>query len=312
MQRLWRYVSIALVSSPDLNVLLIFAAVAEAASFSKAGVRLGLPKSTVSRAISNLEETLGVRLVHRTTRSVSLSTAGQALYERTRPSLSLLEEALIDLPERDREPSGRLCITAPVDFGVSLLAEVSKKFLEKFPKVDLEFRLTADVLDLSREGIDVALRISSGKMKDSSLVAQKIGRMRFGIFASREYLAREGTPKTVADLGKHSWTLFKKFESIQLKCDGELQTVPVRGRLLSDDLLFTRSAVEQGLGLGFLPLFTVTGSELVRVLPKCSGPSGMIWAMTTSAKHAPRKVVAFLEVLRAVLSAHPEALFSHD
>jgi DNA-binding transcriptional LysR family regulator len=288
----------------DLNLLNVFAAVAESASFSKAGARLSVPKSTVSRAISQLEDIVGVRLVHRTTRSVSLSTAGRALYERTRPSLQALEAALVEIPERDEEPSGRLCVTAPVDFANSFLAPVVEKFLKQYPKVQLELRLTGAYLDISAEGIDVALRIASGPLKDSSLVARKLGRLRSGLFASAAYLKQHAAPKSIADLDAHAWVVFDKMPTFSLESTDAKTTVAPKGLLVCDELLFVRTAIARGVGVGCLPLFLASDTPLVRIMPKWSAHAGTLWAITASARLAPPKVVAFLETLQTALTAH--------
>jgi DNA-binding transcriptional LysR family regulator len=289
----------------DLNLFATFVAVADAASFSKAAALLRAPKSSVSRAITELEATLGVRLLNRTTRSVSLSTAGLALYEHVKPGLHTLQEAVSFMPEREDEPSGTLRITAPVDFGVQVLTSVVARFITRFPKVSVDLRLSNIYLDITAEGIDLALRISaSSALKDSSLHAKKLGLVRFALYASPDYLARQGAPKTSRELsaGIHAWVNFRNMKTIRLEGLGETVMLKPTGRVVCDEMSFVQLAVKAGLGLGFLPMFLtrelVQKGELVRIMPKAFAQSGAIWAVTPASKHLPRKVSAFLDVLK--------------
>jgi DNA-binding transcriptional LysR family regulator len=167
----------------DLGLVEAFTAVARSASYSAAARTLGVPKSSVSRAIARLEEQLGVVLLHRTTRRVALSTAGAALFERVVPNLTALREALGDLPEQEQEPSGELRITASVDFGVAALADLAAAFTLRYPAIKLDVRLTNRMVDVVAEGFDVALRIAE-RMADSSLSARKAMPLAGHLFAA--------------------------------------------------------------------------------------------------------------------------------
>jgi len=182
----------------DLNLLSLFVAVAETSSFAEAGRKLGLPRSSVSRGVAQLEASLGVPLFHRTTRKVALSTAGAALYERVAPQLAALQRSLGTLPERDERPSGHLRIAAPTDMGVTFLSEALAGFSMRYPTISLDVRLSPRVVDLVAEGFDLALRVSQGKRADSSLVARRLSAVEFGLFASPSYVARRGTVRTAA------------------------------------------------------------------------------------------------------------------
>ena len=138
----------------DLNLVRVFVAVHETGSFSGAASRLSVPRSTVSRAVASLEAELGVRLFQRTTRQVSTSSAGLALFERVAPSLGTLEASLASLPEQRDVPSGVVRITSTVDLGVAVLAEASKRFTERYPDVRVEVRLTNGLVNMIAEGFD--------------------------------------------------------------------------------------------------------------------------------------------------------------
>lgn len=293
----------------DLNHLSIFVAVADAGNFTLAGARLGLPKSTISRGISALEATLGVRLLHRTTRQVTLSTAGAAFYARISPMVKSLETSIKAMPELEDQPSGDLRITASVDFGTSILADLVTRFRLRYPAVRVDVRLTNQVLDLVAEGIDLAMRISTGNtLKDSNLMARKASRIDLHLFASPLYLARRGTPETVTDLTAHDWVGYRGVR-MQLEGPDGTNAVGVEGRILCDEMSFLHAALRAGAGIGALPTFLaqrdlITG-ELVRVLPEWRTPSGVLWLVWPGAQNMPRKVTAFRDFVLDALKARP-------
>src|SRR4051812_28680177 len=168
----------------DYQVLAIFIAVAQQSSFSKAALKLGIGKGTVSRAIARLEGVVGAELIHRTTHSVALSTAGTALYERTAHHLAALDLAVTKLPERDEEPSGELRLTAPNDFGAIVLPEVLSQFARRYPQIHFDVRLTNARIDLVAEGFDLAIRAAPGGMKDSTLTVRRLGTAGADLFAA--------------------------------------------------------------------------------------------------------------------------------
>ena len=295
----------------DLNHLAVFAAVAEHSGFSAAAAKLGIPKSSVSRSIAQLEAAMGVQLVHRTTRRVSLSTAGSALYERVGPLLTTLEESVRTVPEREEEPSGDLRVTAAVDFGATILAEIVARFVARHPGVRVDVRLSNRLVDLVAEGFDVGLRISSKRLKDSSLVARNAGPISMQLFASPQYLARRGTPRTPRDLAGHDWVAYRGAEKVRLEGDGRPVEILTSGRIVCDEMFFVREAARSGAGIGWLPTFLVdaelASGALVRVLPRWNIVSGNLWIVWPGGRHLPRKVCAFRDFLLSALEAKPLA-----
>ena len=290
----------------DLNLLAVFEAVARTSSFSAAAKELRLPKSSVSRGVARLEADLGVQLLIRTTRQVSITAAGTALYDRMAPLLRSMNTALGELPEREEEPSGILRVTAPVDLGVSLLAEVVTRYTARYPSVAVELHLTGRVVDLVAERFDVALRVGM-KLEDSSLVVRKVTPIVLRLFASPLYLARRGAPRSEADLASHEWVVFRSGPQ-KLRVTGEAhQAAGTHGRIECDDLLFVRDAVRAGAGLGLLPEFLadpeVVAGTLVRVLPRFERQAGQLHVVTPAAKHVPRKVTAFRDLVVELLRA---------
>lgn len=289
----------------DLNLVAVFEAVARTGSFSAAAKELGIPKSSASRAVARLEDELGVQLLFRTTRKVSPSEPGTALYDRVTPLLRSLKGALGGLPQRGEAPSGTLRLTAPVDLGVLFLAEVLSRYTARYPAVSVDVHLTGRVVDLVGEGFDVALRVAS-KLEDSSLVVRRAAPVLFQLFASPLYLARRGTPRTAEELDDHDWIVFRGGPQ-------KLRVTPVRQaaqrapRIACDDLLFVRDAVRAGAGIGLLPTFVaepeVLAGSLVRIVPRLERQAGSLYVVTPAAKHVPAKVVAFRELVLELLKA---------
>jgi DNA-binding transcriptional LysR family regulator len=293
----------------DLNLVAVFEAVARTASFSAAARELGIPKSSASRAIARLENELRVQLLFRTTRQVSLSQAGTALYDRVTPLLRSMKAALGELPEREEAPSGTLKVTAPVDLGVLFLAEVVSRYTARYPSVSVDLHLTGRVVDLVGEGFDVALRVAA-KLEDSSLVVRRAAPVLFHLFASPLYLARRGTPRSEDDLDEHDWIVFRGGAQ-RLRVSGVRQTPARPARIVCDDLLFVRDAVRSGAGIGLLPTFVaeadVLSGALVRILPRFERPAGSLYIVTPAAKHVPRKVTAFRELVLEILKTRTAA-----
>lgn len=231
----------------DLELLLIFATVAEESSFSKAATKLGLAKGTVSRSIARLETILGAELLHRTTHRVAISTAGTALYERTTDHLKALRAAVNHLPETEAEPSGLLRIAAAADFGAIVLPAIVGAFSLRYPKVRFEFRLSGREADLVKEGFDLAIRVSAGPLKDSSLKMRKLGQVFAGLYASPAYLARRGKPKSLDDPAHH-WIMHPGITR-------QLSLNPNRIRFFVDDFFMARELMRDGVGIGLLPAF---------------------------------------------------------
>jgi len=284
----------------DLNRLTTFEAVARTGGFTAAAKELRQPKSSVSRGVSRLEADLGVQLVFRTTRQVSLTAAGTALYDRLTPLLASVRTALSDVPEREEQPSGTLRVTAPVDLGVLFLAEVVSRYTARYPAVSVDLHLTGRVVDLVAEGFDVALRVAA-TLRDSTLMVRKVAPITLRLYASPLYLARRGTPRGEAELAGHEVVVFRSGpQKLKVGHHGEAPA-GTSGRIVCDDLLFVRDAVRTGAGLGLLPTFVaepdVAAGALVRVLPRLERNAGTLHVVSPAARHVPRKVTAFRDLV---------------
>lgn len=278
---------------PNYQLLAVFVAVAQEESFTKAARKLGVGKGTVSRAISALEAQLGAELLHRTTHSVALSTAGVALYERTAGPLAALEQAVQKLPERAAEPSGLLRVTAPYDFGVEVLPEALAQFARRYPDIRVELRTTNVVLDLVAEGVDVAIRAVM-KMKDSTLTIRRLGGGVSRWFAAPAYVARKGRPRSLGD-PRHDWILHRAMQPL-MKFPA---ATPVR--FLCDDFLASRGLAREGVGVCLLPTFLAAPFvregwlEEVPLADLPGGLKGGLALLYPSSGQVPRKVTAFCD-----------------
>jgi DNA-binding transcriptional LysR family regulator len=254
----------------DLNLVSAFVEVVEAQSFTAAARALGLPKSSVSRRVTELEKELGVPLLHRTTRKLSLTDAGRAYFAQAERALTELRSAAELASGMDAEPRGIVRLTAPVDVGVMGLPEILGDFSRTYPDIHVELSLSTRELDLREEGFDLAIR--SGTSHDANLVARRLGHSTAGLFASPRYLNARGRPKTVGELMQHDAVLFRGKDGKALwrleGPNGTTSSVEVSGRVSGNELMFVRNAIANGLGIGILPLFVeVRCAEAKKIEP---------------------------------------------
>lgn len=288
----------------DLALVRAFVAVHEGGSFSVAGERLGVPRSTVSRSIAALEERLGLRLFHRTTRKVVTTDAGRRLAARVASPLAQVDVALEEIAEQEEEPAGRVRVTTTVDLGAAVVAEAAARFVARYPRVQIETRLGIGIVDLVKDGVDLALRVVRGPLADSDLVAKKVGTIDLGLYAAPSYLARKGTPKRPSDLATHDFVGVPGTPP-RLLPKGYSSTF----RVASDDMFFLRAAVVGGAGLGYLTTYMaeddVAKDRLVPVMAKHFVRTGNVYVVMPSRKNVPRRVTAFRDLLVEMLRERP-------
>lgn len=310
-------------SPVQLDDLDVFVRVFEAESMSAAARVLGVPKSTVSRAVSRLEDAMKVRLLQRTSRALSPTDAGRALFEESQPHVHALRSASDVVSALVDTPRGSLRVTAPNDLASVFLADVFARFVARYPDVSLEVVLTPRTVDLVAEGFDVAIR--AGTLRDSSLVARKVGEADGALYASQAYIAKRGLPRTVEELAGHDHVLFRPSRG---RCRYVLEpstgtrtenktTVDVQGRLGGDDFGFVCAAVLAGAGIGLMPSFMAhaymgksakaAGREpqLVRILPELAWRDGAFFLVHASGRHVPRKIVVLREFLIEAFKSLP-------
>ena len=287
--------------SLDLNEVMVFARVVEAQGFTAAAKRLGLPKSTVSRKVAQLERRLGVALLVRTTRSLHLTDAGRAYYARTARVLTELDEAERSVKDLRANPRGTLRITAPADFALLHGWEVISEFTQKYPEVSVMLSLTSRYVDMVGEGFDLALR--AGPLADSSLVARKLADGSLGLFATPQYLKKHGTPRSVAELSEHTCVIFGREPRTVWKLSGpgkgQTTSVTVQGSVCADDYGFVLRAVLAGSGIGLVPQFLtaddVRKKRLVRVFEDVGVDSGGLHLVYPASRHLSAAARAFID-----------------
>lgn len=295
---------------PRFDVLQAFVKVAETGSFSEAARRLGLSKSMISRQVSALEADLGVRLLHRTTRSLSPTEAGRAYLERCQRILADLDEANQLVSRLQSMPRGRLRVNAPLSFGIGHLAQSIPAFLERYPEIELEMGMTDRYVDLVEEGWDVAVRI--GRLADSSLIVRRLASVRIVVAAAPAYLDRKGVPVHPQDLGEHD-CLTHNGRGIAgwhfVTPEGTPLLVDIGGRFASDNGDVLRVMALAGLGVVMLPTFFVgediRAGALVPLLDRFVPQDASLNAVYPHARHLSPKVRAFVDHLAATFGPEP-------
>jgi DNA-binding transcriptional LysR family regulator len=291
-----------------LTGLTVLDVVIESGGFSRAGAALGMSASGVSHAIARLEARLGVRLLDRTTRSISLTDEGRRFYERVRPSLEEIEDAATDASSATARVRGRLRINIDPLFSRLALAGHLGRFLEQHPELAMETITREHVGDLVADGVDVAVRF--GEPLGASLVSRKLADVRVLTVASPEYLARRGRPKTPQDLSKHNCIDFRDPQTgrpydWEFHRKGKILTVKISSRLLLSDGGTMLTECLAGTGVAQVLAIAVKGmieeGRLVNLFPDWPDETFPLYALYPSRHHPAAKVRAFIEfVLRTL------------
>jgi DNA-binding transcriptional LysR family regulator len=295
----------------ELDAVSTFARVIDAGSMSAAASALGVPKSTVSRRVARLEESLGVRLLQRTTRRMILTEAGAIFLDRAGPALAAIDEAADAARDVLTEPRGLVRMTAAADLGTTYLGPMLAEFARAHPLVEVYVDLSGRIVDLAREGFDLALRAAISV--DPSLVARRLAGDETGLYASPAYLAARALPRRPSDLVDHDHVLFRPTgPQTALRLSGPKgaeETVMVGGRLSTNEYSLLRELLLQGLGIGFLPAAVAAPpldrGALVRVLPDWSGPSGALYICHPAGRYLPAKVRVLRDFLVTRFSPPP-------
>jgi DNA-binding transcriptional LysR family regulator len=284
----------------DLNEIALFVHVVRAGSFAEAARRLGIPSNTLSRRIQKLEQHLGVRLLQRSTRRLSLSAAGRSFHERCAEQVVALADAAQDLSAGSQEPAGNVRVAVPADFFDWFQLEWIREFLDAFPQVRLEFLLSDAMLDLIAAGVDVALR--GGKIEASSLVIRQFASSQGRLVASPRYLAERGMPKSLGELASHDCLTASRASGLttwQLQGPEGASEIRVSGRFQADTVQALVKAAVSGLGIALLPDLLVARhlreKTLIEVLPAYVRDAVGIAFVYPSERQLPRAVAAFVE-----------------
>jgi len=284
-----------------LTAMRVFIEVAERGSLTGAGERLELSRAMVSRYIASLEQWLGARLLHRTTRRVSLSDAGQQALSRCQRMVEMADEVVAAAGARRSEPVGKLRITTSLSFAQAQLTAAIIAFQQRWPSVEVELFVVDRAVHLVDERIDLAVRITNAL--DDSFVARRLATCHSVLCAAPSYLRRSGVPKSAAELKAHNCIThaFGARAEYRLRHHGQPVTVPVGGSLFCNETAVLREAALAGAGIAMLPTYYVGDAiergALVRLLPDLEPEPLGIHAVYLSRRHQAQALRLLIEFL---------------
>lgn len=291
-----------------IDLFRIFTRVVECASFTRAADTLGVPRSSVSAAVQELEGRVGARLLHRTTRKVSPTQDGTAFYDRCQRVIADVEETENLFRQSAAQPSGRLRIDVPGRIGRLIIAPALPEFIERYPQIDIDLGVTDRAVNLVEDSVDCVVRV--GLLSDSGLIARPIGRLALINVASPAYLARHGTPREINDLDKH-WAVnyaspsSGRVEDWEWLEDGTLRTLPMRGRVTVNSAEAYIACCLAGLGVIQIPAYDVRShldaGELVELMPDYRAEPMPMTLLYSHKQHLSRRLHVFAEWLETLL-----------
>ncbi len=297
----------------ELNPMKVFVKVVNTGSFSEAARQLSMSPSSVSRQVTGIEQSLEVRLLHRTTHRISLTEAGQIYYHRVSRILEELEDTYTSLSELQTTPKGNLRINVSVEFGNIYLVPHLAEFLQEYPGIKLDLIMSNEYVDMMQQEVDIAIRY--GTLEDSSFVARKLPTTnKLVVGASPEYFERFGTPNTPQDLINHN-CLVPKFSQANvwyLKQGRKTHEVRVSGNMESNSGFAMISAIKAGVGLSIIPSWLIRqelkNGEIQTVLNEFQPYQGSlserhVYALYADRRYLPAKVRTFLDFIISKLEA---------
>jgi len=285
----------------ELQSLRAFVKVVQAGSFTRAADVLDTQKAHLSRVVSQLEKELGVRLLERTTRSLSLTEVGREFFERAVGILGAVEDAQRAMQRALGEPRGTLRLTCGVEFGLIAVSPWIDRYLERYPQAEVDAEFTGRLVDIVHEGFDLAVRV--GPLSDSSLAARRLGTLSYGLYAAPVYLDRRGAPEHPAALPSHDLVVFTGGSALDqwtLTCGEQTERLGLKPRLRINNSLAVRDAAARGLGIALLPELVAApalkAGQLRRLMPDWAPPSVPVHAVFASARYLTPKVRAFIDL----------------
>lgn len=291
-----------------IDLFRIFSRVVECASFTRAADTLGIPRSSVSAAVQELEGRVGARLLHRTTRKVSPTQDGAAFYARCQQVIADVKDTENLFRQTAAQPSGRLRIDVPGRIGRLIIAPALPEFLDRYPQIDIDLGVTDRAVNLVEDSVDCVLRV--GPLSDSGLIARPIGKLPLINVASPAYLKRNGTPQSPDDLGDH-WAVnyaspsSGRVEDWEWIEDGALRTLPLRGRVTVNSAEAYIACCLSGLGLIQIPAYDVRlhveAGQLVEIMPRYRAESMPMTLLYPHRQHLSRRLQVFADWLEELL-----------
>ncbi|VAW93859.1 Transcriptional regulator, LysR family [hydrothermal vent metagenome] len=284
----------------DLNAMALFVHVVENKSFSETAKRVGIPISTVSRKISELEKSLGIRLLERTTRKLRLTEIGQEYFEYCRRGLEEFETGTLMINDKQAEISGTLRLSAPPNLGEALIVPIICAFQARYPKVKIKVFITERNLDFIKDGVDIALRV--GDLDDSTLIARELIQYRHLLVSSKKYLTSAKVLNSPADLVSHLLITFGGWHApsiLKLSNQGETHKIKINEMLSINDYAGIIYAIEKGRGIAEIPSIVcdslLKSGRVVEVLPNWHLPSTKLSVVYPSNKNIYRMARLFID-----------------
>jgi DNA-binding transcriptional LysR family regulator len=292
----------------DITDMEVFVRAVRCGSLSAAARTMDLTPAAVSYRVDKLESSLGTRLLHRTTRRLTLTEDGSEYLRQAERMINELEKVEASVSRRDEVPQGTLKVTMPASFGRQHIAPVMPKFLKRYPLVRLHMIMSDEMIDIMGQGVDIAVRIC--ELKDSEFIARKLAPDRRVVCASPDYLKRCGTPKTPADLANHNCLVMSQQPYWAFNGPNGLERVKVSGNFECNNGEAIREAALSGLGIALKATWDIAGAiktERLRVVlddyPISSDTS--VWAVYPSRRNVPAKVTAFVSFMKEHFGSQP-------
>lgn len=294
----------------SLSAMEVFVRVVQSGSFSEAARAMNLTPSAVSKQVSRLEDRLGARLVNRTTRRLGLTEEGTAFFERAQRILTDVQEAEQAVSHLQGQPRGTLKLNAPVVFGRMHIAPLIPGFLAQHPDMRIDFSVNDRYVDILEEGLDLVIRV--GEMRDSSLIARRLGANKRVLVASEDYLTKYGRPKTPADLASHNCLIYlyrTTRNNWHFEGPKGPEMVEVKGDVETNNAEVVLELVRAGHGIALLPTWLVgeclSKGYLAQVLADYAASDSQIYAVYPPGRHLSPKVRSFLDYLVAHFKNDP-------
>lgn len=293
------------ISFEQLKSMVVFAHVVEQGSLIGAAKHLSLSRAVVSYHLKKLEQQLGVKLLNRTTRSIALTDEGDAYYQRCRVIAQQAQEANQHIENLKDEPEGLVKITCPVNVGLQLIVPALNEFRALYPKIELDLMLTDDVVNIMKEGIDLAIR--GAVLPDSGLQATKLTSLQNCLCASPEYLNKKGRPSHPDALAHHDWVIYKLTSNIVILDKGNRTFhIKVSGSISTNNAAARTAFVEAGQGIGKVPLYDagpkINAGKLELLLPTYRLPDIDLYAVFPPGTGTSKKLRVMLDFLKSHLS----------